>query len=447
MKKLVLSLMAGVIIYFTALPAFAVDLKFNGNFRVRGFYTDNLDDQSDASNDASAYNSMRFLLTATASAGVGTGVVTMDFTTTNNTGNQRFGETPSYGPQDRSFALLEAYLKADLRVAELSAGRRAFKIGHGIIFEDPVDGFFLDMPLGPARLTLVNAKPFDCSDQSATNNPAIAIATCPGFSTGTGNDTDLYFGNLAMRAHPELGGNVFIGLYKDRGPNIASGQYAAATQGVDLWIFGATVDAVLDLITLTGEIDYLTGDMERTTASDPSLDGLNIHLGGNANVGPANVGLGLFYASGDNPSNPGDVNINGIDGNFPIGIILTNGGARSLAPKDGTCLSANGNALGGIPNCVNGAGIKAVKASASMSPVERLTLQGDVIYARASSRTGGGANTEIGWELDGVARYQLDDNFSIMAGIGYLITRGFFQTGTTSPDDQLVAVGEMSFHF
>ncbi|MCI0527203.1 MAG: hypothetical protein L0Y56_07150, partial [Nitrospira sp.] len=109
MKKVLLVFVAGLMVFLTALPVFAVDFKFNGDYRIRGFYTDNLTDQADSTDDATAYNSMRFLLTSTASAGIAKGVVTMDFTSTNNTGNQRFGETGgAYGPKDDTFALLEA---------------------------------------------------------------------------------------------------------------------------------------------------------------------------------------------------------------------------------------------------------------------------------------------------------------------------------------------------
>lgn len=443
MKKTFLVFLAGLMVFFSALPVFAVDLKFTGDYRIRGFYTDNLTDQADSADDATAYNSMRFLLTSTASAGVAKGVVTMDFTSTAGTGNMRFGEASgAYGPKDDTFALLEAYIKADLRVAMLSGGRQMFKIGHGILFDDPADGFVVDVPLGPAKITLVNLKTFDCTSSTTT---AIG-GTC---TAGTSDDTDLYLSNVSFRPTGDLATNLFVGLYKDRGPNIpvAGGVYAAGTTDVELWILGATADVNVGPLTLSAEIDYLTGDMNNNTAS-ADLGGLNFQGGGSVNTGPANVGLMLLYASGDSPSDS-DVNVNGIDGNFPTGIILTNGGARSLAPKDGTCLGVNGAALGGVPNCVNSDGLKAIKGTASISPVDRLNLQADVIYAKASGAQFGGGDTEIGWELDGTAKYQVDDNLSVMTGIGYLIADDYWKTSAAapSPDNMIVIVGEMSFHF
>jgi hypothetical protein len=338
-------------------------------------------------------------------------------------------------------------------MAMLSAGRQVFKIGHGILFEDPVDGFFLDVPLGPAKLTLVNLKPFDCSPLAS--NPAIGNA-CPS-GAGTGNDTDLYFGNLGFRPTGDLATNLFFGVYKDRGPNIGTvgTHYSTGTTDVELYIIGATGDANLGPLNITTEIDYLTGDMNSASGD---LDGLNLHLGGSMAAGPANVGLTFLYASGRDPSSgaSGDRNINGLDGNYPTGIILTNGGARSLAPKDGTCLgvSAPGTSdaatsLGGVPNCINSRGLLAIKATGSISPVERLSLQADVIWAQSAEDSSTAfPEKDIGVELDGTARYKLDDNFSLMTGIGYLMAGDFWKTATNAnPDNMIVIVGEMSYHF
>ena len=104
MKKALVVFLAGLVVLFAALPAFAADLKFNGDFRIRAFYHENITDAYDTGttgapcaglptncNDAVAYSSMRFLLTTTASAGLATGVVTLDFTSQSNSGNLRLG--------------------------------------------------------------------------------------------------------------------------------------------------------------------------------------------------------------------------------------------------------------------------------------------------------------------------------------------------------------------
>ena len=66
--------------------------------------------------------------------------------------------------------------------------------------------------------------------------------------------------------------------------------------------------------------------------------------------------------------------------------------------------------------------LSSIKGTGSISPVERLSLQGDIIYARSSEdRSAGNPDNDVGIELDGTARYKLDDNLSLMGGVAYLI--------------------------
>ncbi len=455
MKKTLLVLLAGLIVFFSALPVFAVDIKVNGDFRVRGFYIDNVTDAYDTGttgapcsagtdcNDEAAYNSMRFLLTTTATAGLATGVVTLDFTSANSTGNLRMGgggitggeADVAVGPADDRFALVEAYIKADLRVATFSAGRQSFKLGHGIIFDDSADGFVLDAPVGPLKVTVADLKLRDNTDSGV-----VFIGNTP--IEGTGSDTDFYAGNFSFRPTGDIATNLFFGYFNDRGTNLPTGANDA-----NVFIVGGTADANLGPLTLGGEIDFLTGEANIPPETD--LEGLNIQVSGGASVGPANVGLTLVYASGDDPADA-DININGIDGNYPLGFILTNSGARSLQPKDGTCLSQDGAAIAGALGCIAGSGLFAIKGTGSISPIDRLSLQGDIIYAKsAEDFSTANPNDDIGVELDGTARFKLDDNLSLMGGIGYLMTGDWWKLASTDPDPDniILLVGEMSYHF
>jgi hypothetical protein len=395
---------------------------------------------------------MRFLLTTTAKAGLATGVVTLDFTSANNTGNLRMGGGGIFGgesdvpvgPADDRFALMEAYIKADLRVATFAAGRQSFKLGHGIIFDDSADGFVLDIPVGQLTLTLADLKLIDVTD---SNVIFIGNTTTP----GTGADTDFYVGNLSLKPTADLAANLFFGYFNDRGPNLSP--LAVPTPLVtdyNVFIVGATADTNLGPLTLNGEIDYLTGSVTNPGGNEPDLEGLNVQLSGGANVGPANVGLTFVYSQGQDPTATDKININGLDGNYPIGIILTNSGARSAQPKDGTCLSADGAPVAGAPGCIGGTGLIAIKGTGSISPVDRLSLEGDVIWAQsAEDSSSSNSSSDIGVELDGIVRFKLDDNLSLMGGIGYLMTGDWAKaaSGDPDPDDAIIIVGEMSYHF
>src|SRR5436309_1248874 len=106
MRKLLLFLFM-VVSILACLPAalsWAVELNMNGDFRVRGFYNNNLTDANNQIRDHNAYNTERFILNLEAKSGQGPinvqGVLTTDFTSINGTGNSRFGEFP-FGPASR----------------------------------------------------------------------------------------------------------------------------------------------------------------------------------------------------------------------------------------------------------------------------------------------------------------------------------------------------------
>ncbi len=85
-----------------------------------------------------------------------------------------------------------------------------------------------------------------------------------------------------------------------------------------------------------------------------------------------------------------------------------------------------------------------------MRPMERVTLQADVIWAQsAEDASAVVAEKDIGIELDGTAKIQIDENLSFLAGIGYLITGDFWKPAAVSPspDDMIVGVLELNFVF
>jgi len=178
------------------------------------------------------------------------------------------------------------------------------------------------------------------------------------------------------------------------------------------------------------------------------------------------------YSSGQDA---GDVtsgkraNINGINGDFPLGIITTNVGARSAAPVDGTCPSFTGTGLGGRPGCFGGSGLATAKFAASYTPptLPKVNLEFDVLYDRASRQRpiqtavagvfikGG---DYIGTELDVFLRYAITKEMSFTAGLGYMFAGNYFEapaalTGvagnppTTKADPLTIGVLELRYQF
>src|SRR3989442_11559388 len=175
MRKLVLFLFM-VVSILACLPAalsWAVELNMNGDFRVRGFYNNNLTDANNQIRDHNAYNTERFILNLEAKSGQGPinvqGVLTTDFTSFNGTGNSRFGQFP-FGPassaatacgagnnpatftpcSQNTFTLLQAYLKINSPYANFAVGRHAFTLGMGLTVAASADAFRPAPPIGAA---------------------------------------------------------------------------------------------------------------------------------------------------------------------------------------------------------------------------------------------------------------------------------------------------------
>jgi len=475
MRKLLLFLI--VVSILACLPAalsWAVELNLNGDFRVRGFYNNNLTDANNSIRDHNAYNTERFILNLEAKSGQGPinvqGVLTTDFTSFNGTGNSRLGQFP-FGPasgtatlcgsgtqtgcSQNTFSLLQAYLKVNTPYANLAVGRQVFKLGLGLIVADAVDAFVLDVPIGrSAKLTLGDLMIFNST--RAANFGGVFVGNGSGGITGA--NTDLYLANLNWKPAKETKVDIFASLYTDRGtnfittaanvmnPNLPSYPVQGAANAT-VGIYGIAAETKQAPFHGIFEADLIRGVVTTPLSQGALLQGHNILAGADIDVGPANFGLTLVYSSGQDA---GDVtsgkrtNFNGINGDFPLGIITTNVGARSAAPVDGTCPSFTGASLGGRPGCFGGSGLVTAKFAASYTPptLPKVNLEFDVLYNRASrqrpieSAAGSSVFVKggdyIGTELDFLLRYAITKEMSFTAGLGYMFAGNYFEAPTAA---------------
>src|SRR5438445_9354978 len=491
MRKLLLFLfmVVSILACLPAAPSWAVELNINGDFRVRGFYNNNLTDANNGVKDDNAYNTERFILNLEAKSGQGPitvqGVLTTDFTSINGTGNSRFGEF-AFGPaskgegsattSENTFTLLQAYLKVNTPYGNFAVGRQVFKLGLGLIVADAVDAFVLEIPIGAAKVTLGDLKIFD-STRNATSG---GVFVGSGTTGGTGGDTDLYLVNVNLKPAKETKVDIFASLYRDRGPSfITPANFAihsvtfsnfTGTANAGAAIYGIAAETKQAPFHGIFEADLIRGWVKDPNGQGPLLQGHNILAGADVDVGAANFGLTLVYSSGQDA---GDVtsgkraNINGINGDFPLGIITTNVGARSPAPVDGTCPSFSGAGLGGRPGCFGGSGLATAKFAARYTPptLPKVNLEFDVLYNRASRQhpiqtavagvfiKGG---EYIGTELDVFLRYAITKEMSFTAGLGYMFAGNYFEapaalTGvagnppTTKADPLTIGVLELRY--
>lgn len=425
-RTLVLGVVLGALLGVTSL-SWALDVKWGGDFRLRGFYIDNLTDFDENTQDSAAYYSSRFLLTTTVSEDKVSGVVTLvaGRSLTNGHANRLLGDAtvPPYGPDAGSdVGILEAYIKAGLGMVDLKAGRAVYKLGNGIILDDAMDGIWLDFGAGPAKLTAAAIKLAEVTDGTV-----VAIGDPTAAGSGTGGDSDLYVLNVGL---PDHNVNAFLGYLMDRDGTMLGAKASLIT-------LGAAADMDLGAMAIRGELDFLTGSYD----GGADLGGLNLVIGGKLK-GAVPIGVDLIYTSGQDTGT--EVNINGLNGNYPLGIILTNSGARSLDTKDGTCLSSFGAPLpgGGSASCIGGAGLTAVKVSGGFN-FGAQTLDLAAIWAQATEDATV-LDSDLGIELDATLTVALGKRLTYLAGVGYFMPGDAFGP---SPDSPVVLVNQLNYTF
>ncbi len=438
----------------TTSTSWALDVKWGGDYRLRGFYIDNLTDGDKDVQDSAAYYASRFMMTTSATEDGVSGVVTLLAGSNGNafvganTGNRLLGDTNTFGPDISFVDLLEAYIKADFKTWALTAGRSGLKFGNGVILDDWVDGVWADLGLGGVTLTIGTAKLVENTDAAV-----VGVGNSPA-GTGTSHDADLYFVNAGLgQTGMASGSDLFLAYLKDRDDALLGGGAGAETT---VWMIGAATDLDMNAFKLKAELDYLNGT-EETAGGDVDIQGYNVVLGAKLDAGGIPLGVDLVYTSGQDGGSTtptaGEVNMNGLSGNYPIGIIITNNGARTQGVTDGTCLGTGGSStyVGGSGSCIGSDGLTAIKVSSGMTHGPHV-VDVAAIYARSSEDpdNAGPADESIGLELDATVTWALTKRLSWLVGAGYLLAGDYVKsapTNTGATDNLTVLVTQLGYTF
>lgn len=454
MKKLwVMAL--GTALFLQTASLYAADIKFEGDFRVRGIYADDLDADEDTE-DQQAFADGRFRLRTTATAGITSGVVTVDFTNSFNdpsnpacpdvgggsadscaTGNYRFG-TANLGNSYNIFGVREAYLKLDLNMVKLAFGRKPFKLGHSLILDDTMDAVAAKFMAGPLDVLLADGK--------------LRESSAGGGVGRTGSDTDLYIAKVGFTHEDMHNLGLFVTYLNDRDRQfLGSGLPGPGPDGDStLWTVGVTADGKFGAINLGAEVDLFNGEVSNGTTTD--LVGLNVLIGVGLKVAAVDVGVTGLYTTGDDDATDDEVNVNGISGNFVLGNILINDNVFS--DREGQCASVGGARIGsGGASCVGGFGITAIKVSAGLEGVpfgKSCHTEVAAIWAQTTEDPvgpGGAGDSDLGIEIDLNHRHKLDDNVAVAVNLGYLLSGDAWKTIGTGDDNQLKGVISLNYMF
>ena len=450
MKKWVLLVLVSFAASFS--PLHAADLNFSGDFRVRGFYGENLADANDAADDSLAFSDARFRLKISATAGIATAVTVVDYSNAYNepgndcadgagaadvcaTGNQRFGAA-NFGGSYGVVGVREAYFKLDMGTTHFAFGRKPFKLGNSLVLDDTMDAIAVKVEARPVDFVLATGKLHDSNATGTTGN--------------TGDDTDLYllkadFTHDHPRVESVYGGPHTVGLFlaymKDRGPT-----FSTADDKTEFTVYGATASGVFGPVNAIFEVDVLEGE-QKNQGPDVGLSGLNLLAGVGTKVGGAQVDLTLLRTSGEEPDDADDTNINGISGNYVLGNIL--GNSNINGGREGKCASVKGSRIGtGGASCVGGLGYTAVKLGMDLPNMPQ-NCTGDVafIWARTTENASLTAEKDLGIELDANMTHRLDEHVSVSVNLGYLFSGDAWKTIGPGDDDQIKGVASIQYTF
>jgi hypothetical protein len=462
MKKLLVSALATASLLSSISSIHAADVKFSGDFRVRGFYTENVNTFRKDTGDTEAFADERFRLRTNVTSGIASGVIALDVTngfkgdnvaTFQNgvnllsadarTGNTRLGAA-GFGDSHNVVGVREAYLKFQFPMFGATAGRSPFKLGHGLVLDDVADAISINGGVGPVRVMVADLKLCDTH----------AGGFCPG-GTGTGSDSDFYIVNLGLNHMEEHHIGLFAGYLNDRGPNLfvndatvnpvpAIGQpgfgFTTPASATQLWVFGASADGSFGMVRLGLEADFFSGKF-KDAAPGMDITGLNLMANAGVMVGPADVGLLVLYGSGQDTTKTDKLNVNSISPDFVLGNILLYNGRNS-------------DREGGAPS-FGTAGILAVKLSAGFKALPMGIPGGDiaVIWAQTAENildaTPGstGSSKDIGLEIDLNFHHRFDENLMLNVGFGYLMPGDAVKFLTGGDDNAFQAGAGLTYTF
>ncbi|HWR97986.1 MAG TPA: hypothetical protein VN317_06145 [Candidatus Methanoperedens sp.] len=215
-------------------------------------------------------------------------------------------------------------------------------------------------------------------------------------------------------AMPVAGWNLGVtGVYRLQGQDPAVDK---SIMGLNVFATGALGPAkvVAEAMYAAGEDDY------KDNSKDQDKNGILAYLGAFLPAGPANVGLEAAYAAGDDPGtkdNEGAL-VGDYQGPFNSFILFNNFDLNGWVSNFGTDV--------GVKNAL------ALKASGTFAATKQLSFMGAVVYAMADQENAAG-DDDMGFEVDALAKYAVNENVTAQVGLGYLAAGDYFGNNVDDP--------------
>lgn len=405
MKKYLVMAIVGVFLLATVLPAIAADFKFSGSYRMRGYYYDNIKNQAKDVDDkyVETQTRLRPKFTATSEGGKLVGVMYLeigDITWGKGGGadGNLFGGTSSrtapssggeVGTDGVNVETKQAYIDFEVPGTPVRArfGLQDWISSKSMIFDDDFAGFKVYGKVAPVAFSL-----FDIKAEEKTGKADSIFGK---------DDYDVYGMTLDVAPVENINVGVY-GLYALDRKDASVGQNRTGT-----WI-GLTSSGKFGPVKYTADFAYGQAEFMSGSAKKKQK-GSVIDVSAGADIGPVGALVKGFWSSKYKTKDSGDR-----DG-FP-----------TLAPSYKFTDIYWGATNDAYKTKADPTGYWGILGEASIKPVDKLTLRGQVGYFawtgdKATSPTG---KKEIGTEANLKATYQMYKELGIDLLIGKVFMAG-----------------------
>jgi hypothetical protein len=427
-KLLVLSLAVVMVVAFT-LPASAFESVFGGYWRTRAFTQQNFSGDEDRRGPNSTSNTGRNDLsrTDTRTRLYYTAILNDNLKLINQFEfNAVWGDADGgdIGADGDTMRIRSSHIDATMGAVRMTLGIQPLELGRGQIISDQMSGVVLSTKMGDHLIPFTWFKVNE-GGTALNSEDSDVFALYPVFNFGENFSLNPFVAYGYSRDGDRGAANAFstYGANAGTGPGTedpATPDFAV-DDGINVYWVGANADMTFGSWNLWATAIYVGGELESEDTGDVDVKAWTAAVGASVPLGPASLHGQFLYASGDDDDEDGDYEAYfGVDGagagwSYYWAEIMGNGrfDAQSSAGAD-----------------ANPSNLWFANIGASIKPMEKLSLTGDLWYAAHPEDDLVTDEKELGLEVDLVATYQLVEGLSIDLVGAYL-----FADDATALDD------------
>ncbi len=442
MKRLWLILLSiGLLIIFST-AAFAVDLKFSGEFSAAGVYWDKTSLTKD-SGPSTAFYYQRLRLRTDFIVSPGLTLVTRVDAMERVLGAARSGTVTTLAVDSAGTTAENENIAFDWVYIDYRSPIGIFNVGimndgsTGTIFGNglaPAARIKYSYTVGPATLNLAYTK---VKEQSYTANTAAAYSDA---------DNDKYGIEGVYKWKGGLAGiNVNYYRYAELRPATSTTPNSKRTY----YIFTPYTIAKFGFLDLQAEFNWATGKYTETDSGigDVKMENISGWIDATATFGPIYFGGTFAYVSGDDPTTTDKREGGTLNGgrDWSPNLIMWNYD-RSMwigELRSSSVAAGSGFGTSGMANAFLYQGRVGVK------PTDKLDVMTSFTYANAEKKPANYVSDPYGYELDVTATYKITNNLTYMLGAGYLWTGDYFKgaSATAAVQNDFMVINKLTLTF